>query len=250
VYGDQAKGWFVFMSKRMTDTGKWEKRWFRELPAAYKLFWQYILDKCNLAGIWDVDMAAAGFFIGEDINIERAKELFNGQITELRGEYWLINDFIKFQNGWPLNEKSPVHKKIITLLLERGIEIKNNTLYDRVYDRVLHTPIVIVKVIEEDNKDTKANFEKLQDRLMNMSESEKMRTLLAITDYYPKAGIAFVNAMLGRFLKYLLAKDDVYKPPQDYRNYFVNWLKAEIKKNKETIDKVYQDAVKYERDKA
>ena len=103
---------------------------------------------------------------------------------------------------------------------------------------------------ENNNNNQKSTFENLQDRLMNMSEVEKRQTLLSITDYYPKAGIAFVNAMLGRFLKYLLAKDDIYETDRHYRSYFVNWLKAEIKKNKETIDKVYQDAVKYERDKA
>lgn len=130
----------------MTDTGKWDKAWFQNLPASYKLFWFYILDRCDLAGVWDVNLKAASFFIGAKITMEGVNRYINGQIYEINERYWLITDFIRFQNGWPLNEKSPVHKKIIELLDLRGIAIKDNTLYDTLLDRVCHTQIVIVKV--------------------------------------------------------------------------------------------------------
>jgi len=130
----------------MTDTGKWDKKWFREMPIAYKLFWQFILDRCDLAGFWDIDFKAASFFIGSPIKKDKALSYLAGQVYEVNDKYWLILDFIRFQNGWPLNPASPVHKKIIDLLDVKGIEIKDNTLYDRVSNRVCHTQIVIVKV--------------------------------------------------------------------------------------------------------
>lgn len=133
----------------MTDTGKWDKKWFHELPLAYKLFWVYILDRCDLAGIWDVNLNAASFFIGSKITIDGVRKYINGQIYEINDKYWLITDFIRFQNGWPLSDKSPVHKKIIELLELKGITINENTLYDRVQNRVCNTPIVIVRVIDE-----------------------------------------------------------------------------------------------------
>ena len=139
------------MSKRMTDTGKWDKKWFRELPAAYKLFWQFILDRCDLAGFWDIDFEAASFFIGSAINKDKAISYFKEQVYEVNGKYWLVLDFIKFQNGWPLNNSSPVHKKIIDILNSKGIDIKDNTLWDRVSDRVCHTPQVIV-IVEDNTK--------------------------------------------------------------------------------------------------
>jgi hypothetical protein len=140
------------MSKRMTDTGIWDKSWFRKLPLEYKLFWQFIKDRCDFAGFWDVDFEAASFFIGRKIDKKTALEFFKDQIYPVNGKYWLITDFIKFQNGWPLNEKSPIHSKIIELLNSKGIEIKNNTLWDRVGGRVCNTPqvIVIERVIEEE----------------------------------------------------------------------------------------------------
>ena len=97
------------------------------------------------------------------------------------------------------------------------------------------------------NNNQKETFENLRDQLFNMAESQKMQIALSIKDAYPKAGIPFINAMIGRFTEYLLAKDDIYEPVKHYRMYFVNWLKNEIKKDKDKIDKIYQEAIRYEK---
>ena len=47
------------MAKRFTDTDKWKKKWFRELKPISKCFWSYLLDNCNHAGIWEVDISLA-----------------------------------------------------------------------------------------------------------------------------------------------------------------------------------------------
>jgi hypothetical protein len=111
-----------------------------------------------------------------------------------------------------------------------------------------------VKHMENENENInkgytnqKETFENLRDQLFNMAESQKMQIALSIKDAYPKAGIPFINAMIGRFTEYLLAKDDIYEPVKHYRMYFVNWLKNEIKKDKDKIDKIYQEAIRYER---
>ncbi len=43
------------MSKRFADTDKYKKPFIRNLPAAYKLLWDYICLDCDHAGIWQVD---------------------------------------------------------------------------------------------------------------------------------------------------------------------------------------------------
>ena len=55
------------MSKRFTCSEKWDDPWFRKLPVKYKVFWEYIFTKCNLIGIWIVDLETASYFIGEEI---------------------------------------------------------------------------------------------------------------------------------------------------------------------------------------
>ena len=51
----------------MTDTDKWKKRFLRELKPQHKLLWFYILDDCNHAGIWDVDIEVASIRVGEEL---------------------------------------------------------------------------------------------------------------------------------------------------------------------------------------
>lgn len=102
------------MAKRFTDTDKWERSWFRKLPSKYKLFWQFMLDKCDSAGVWYADIEIASFFIGEDFTESEVKEVFSKQI-EVKNGRWLIKDFIEFQYG-NLTEKnkmfSNVHLKL------------------------------------------------------------------------------------------------------------------------------------------
>ena len=52
------------MAKRFTDTGKWKKKWIRQLDPKYKLFWFYLLDNCDHAGVFDADIESASFHIG------------------------------------------------------------------------------------------------------------------------------------------------------------------------------------------
>jgi len=41
----------MMMAKRFTDTEKWNEDWFLEIINPHKLFWIYICDNCNHAGI-------------------------------------------------------------------------------------------------------------------------------------------------------------------------------------------------------
>jgi hypothetical protein len=107
-------------SKRLTDIGKWEKSWYRKLNPEYKCFWHYILDRCNHAGIWEVDFETAGYFIQAPIDPELTKSLFKERYQEIKdGKKWFIPDFIPFQYGVQiaeLNSNSPVHRGVINAL--------------------------------------------------------------------------------------------------------------------------------------
>lgn len=105
------------MAKRFSDTDKWKKPFMRGMPSAYKLLWIYILDECNHAGIWHVDLAVAELKIGEKIEYSKAIKYFTGKIIEFDGgEKWFIPDFIDFQYGEKLNPANRVHESVIKLL--------------------------------------------------------------------------------------------------------------------------------------
>lgn len=109
------------MSKRFTDTDKWKKPFVRGLEGAYKLLWFYILDDCDHAGIWHVDIEVACIRIGDNITLSEAQEKFTNHIVIFdNGNKWFIADFIEFQYG-ELNENNRVHNSVLKQLNKYGL---------------------------------------------------------------------------------------------------------------------------------
>lgn len=101
------------MAKRFSDSNKWSKPFLRGLKAPYKLLWLFILDECDHAGIWQVDIEIAQIKIGEKLKKSTAIEVFKDKIIEIDGgEKWFIIDFIDFQYG-ALNIENRVHESVI-----------------------------------------------------------------------------------------------------------------------------------------
>ncbi len=113
------------MSNRFTDTEKWKKPWFRKLKPELKLFWIYMLDNCDHAGIWDVDIDLASFMIGSELNINEIKKDFKKQIIEINDHKWLIQDFIEWQykcSASELNPSNKAHLSVIRILERQDIK--------------------------------------------------------------------------------------------------------------------------------
>lgn len=138
------------MAKRFTDTDMWDKEWFMLLSPKMKCFVKYVRDKANLAGIWHPNYHLASTYIGEIVTEADLLSVDNDrQFLKLDcGKIFCIG-FISFQYGEVLNEKSPVHKKIIGILQKHIY--KNNTLFDTLFNRVLDTD----KEEEEDKEEEK-----------------------------------------------------------------------------------------------
>ena len=104
------------MAKRFTDTDKWKKQWFRKLTPKQKLFWLYLLDDCNQAGIWDVDLEVASIRIGEDITLKESLDILGSDVVWLdNNEKIFIPKFVEFQYG-ELNPNSRPHLSVIKIL--------------------------------------------------------------------------------------------------------------------------------------
>lgn len=115
------------MAKRFTDTEKYKKKFIRNLPAPYKIFWDYLYHDCSFAGIWHVDFEVAQLRVGKDapINKEEALRLFNEDEERIvvlnHGSKWLIKPFIDFQYG-ELNPLNRVHRAVLEELAKNGIK--------------------------------------------------------------------------------------------------------------------------------
>ena len=102
------------MGKRFTATEKWDKLWFQKLPPRLKCFWWYLMDRCDQAGVWEINYPMASFMVGEEITENDVAEF--GERLELLGDDKLwIKGFIEFQQG-TLSHNCNAHKPIIKLL--------------------------------------------------------------------------------------------------------------------------------------
>jgi hypothetical protein len=108
------------VAKRFTDTGKWKKKWIRELNPDMKLFWFYLLDNCDHAGIWEVDIDLASFQVGVKLDEARILKVFNRKIVPFKDGKWFVPKFIEYQYG-ELNEANRAHSSVIKILTKYGL---------------------------------------------------------------------------------------------------------------------------------
>lgn len=108
------------MAKRFTDTEKWTE-WYRALPWEYRCLWELINDKCDLVGVWKVDLSLAQFNIGAPVNLATALTLFGPRVRETNPGTWYLPDFVPFQYG-ELSDSSHFHRSLKVALERQGID--------------------------------------------------------------------------------------------------------------------------------
>ena len=104
------------MAKRFTDNEKWTRKWLRSLEDKYKIFWFWINDACNHAGIWEVDFENAKYFTGHKYD-KSVIDAFEDRIIETYDpNVWFITTFPELQYGLYLNPKNRTHNSVIEIL--------------------------------------------------------------------------------------------------------------------------------------
>lgn len=111
------------MAKRHTDTGIFDQQWFQQLTPDYKCFWFYICAKCDHAGIWEVNIPLAKFFIraSEIGDNNEILKLFGDRIVDLGNDKWYLTKYVDFHHGGVLNNNNNFHSSIIKSLDKYGL---------------------------------------------------------------------------------------------------------------------------------
>jgi hypothetical protein len=154
------------MAKRFTDTGKWKKDFIKSLPAKMKLLWFYILDDCDHAGIWEVDLEVASIRIGESITYDEAFISLGCQIRIISKTKWFIEDFVFFQYG-ELKENNRMHLSVLSILNKHGIVI----------DKPLTSPLQGAKdkdIYKDKEQDKDMDKEEVQEKPKTQQEIQKL----------------------------------------------------------------------------
>lgn len=109
------------MPKRFTESDKWRDRWFRRLSPENKLAWQYVLDCCDQAGVFELDEDLASFSIGCEVAWESFFKECGERVRHIRGNTWFLTRFVKFQYG-KLSESCKPHAVVFEKLRKHGID--------------------------------------------------------------------------------------------------------------------------------
>lgn len=110
------------MSKRFTESDKWDDVWFRQLPPGAKLTFLFMCDRCDMAGFYELDVEDIAFRtkMTEDSILGAVKGLYRGLIQH-DNVVWLRN-FLRHQKNLPLNPENNAHKHIIYRIGQRLAE--------------------------------------------------------------------------------------------------------------------------------
>lgn len=118
--------------KRFTEASKWGDVWFRKLEPRLKLFWGWLCDNCDSAGVIDPDLELASFQIGMPIT-EEDWRYFDGRIEKINGSKRWIIKFIPFQYG-TLTEVCRAHIPVIRLVDKYGLSDRLSIPYPKAMD--------------------------------------------------------------------------------------------------------------------
>lgn len=173
------------MAKRFTDTEIWNKHWFRKLKPARKEFVRYLFENCDHAGIWDVDIELAEFFIGEEIGDPLTWLPEDFVIIEIKdGEKWFLPKFLKFQYTNGLNSDKPALKSVFKILEQYELLEKVNEIFGDDFLKVNYqstndkASINNRSTIEDTSiKDKDKDKDKRKDKDMKRGEGEKQNPI-------------------------------------------------------------------------
>ena len=231
------------MAKRFTDTQKYRKPFFRQLPSDYKLFWAFLYHECDHAGVWIVDFEIAQICLKTETNItsEKALEIFNKEEEKIividNGRKWFLPGFIEFQYG-VLNEKIKAHASAMKILRSNGVNpntlklshLKMESNSKRIYDRSGKEKILF----SEFPIDTLVPIHKLAEVY------QQDKRLIAAVSKTTKKKAAQIKKLLPLFVDNLESQGKRAVKAQDFAVYFKNWLKYQneppLKQDKSSLD--------------
>jgi len=148
------------VAKRLTDTSIWDKAWFRKLTPRMKEAWRYLCDRCDHAGVWDIDYDAITFNVGEPVSWADIEKSFGSRVKIIAHDKLLITGFIEFQYKTKIENLNPdnrVHFSVIQRLSSLGV------------CKPLTSPMQGCKDKDKD-KDTVKEKEKEKDRDLEIRE--------------------------------------------------------------------------------
>jgi len=189
------------MAKRFTDSEKWQDAWFTELTIDQKIIWIYLLDHCDNAGLWKINMKNLNYFCSTNITVEEFFIIFSKRITKVGEDICYINKYCNFQYGPNfLKSDNKAVKSAINRLIEVGIVNSQMGIYTLSipYGYPIDTPKEKEKEKEKEEEKEKVKLKEEEKEKVKLKEWEMKELMESInenikTEYVREILINFIN---------------------------------------------------------
>lgn len=146
----------------------------------HKLFWSYICDNCDNAGVWQVDLELAAFQCGYEFKEKDVLGAFDGRIRDIgKGRWWVVK-FVRFQCG-ELSDRSKPHQHVLRLLARHTLSKEYAETIAEGYGKGIHT------LKEKDGKEEREETEEGKKKTRPASAAE-------VADYCKALGLPPTDA--------------------------------------------------------
>jgi hypothetical protein len=207
------------MAKRLTDTTKWNDSWFTELPMDMKLVWIYILDTCDHAGVYKVNLKLLKFQTGTEKTDTEIIEYLKERIY-IKSDKWFIPKFIMFQYKNFFTSKTPAIISAKELLISHNIIQRDDNVLPIINKELNNPSITLIEGLNNDYIRTK-DKDKSIDINKNI-DKDKMKAVYNAPDIpviedtdidymIDETDIELTRPMLERVIDKFLAIDSRFK---------------------------------------
>lgn len=234
------------MGKRLTETEKWNDKWFRSLKPHEKLLWLYFCDMCNLAGFIEMDEEKISF--DTKLTEEEVKEAYQGLqrglIASVESNWIFLKNFLRHQKNLPLNPDNNAHKHIISKINEQAGRFELNIISEILGANMgLNSPIGKGigkgKGKEGGMGETNGAFRepekfdpKIPDDVAEAFSDVAWQEHVGVVTYI-KGGVAEVDRLAKLFLREQLGVDGLKRPLFEIKQHFQNWAKKKAREPKQ-----------------
>jgi len=180
-----------------------------------KLFWFYLLDNCDHAGIWEVDIKLAAFQIEVELDESEILNTFNRKIVPFKPGKWFVPKFIVYQYG-ELNKSNRAHLSVIKILtkykLYKGLNEVEQGAYSTLEgakDKEQYKEMDLVEDKDKERKSAKSQLLTIELQLIELQKDNQFKN-------------RNVKKEFEDFKDYLLANNKRYS---NYIAAFRRWLR-------------------------
>lgn len=220
------------MAKRFTATEIWNEDWFLEMPIDYKLFWFYLKDNCDHAGLFRVNVRSYCGLTEAKVTPDKVLEYFNSgkqRVRIVNHSVWLLEDFFVFQYGSKFNANNNVHASALELFEKSGVEVSSIRGLTGLKPRDIY---------KDKDKDKDINQKEGVETWNQYPGEESMQILLpeikagaATLLYHAATHVTLtpeqMNTFWDIFKKQNFTASRRYEKIQDTYSHFINWIKTQ-----------------------